>query len=227
MKQKVFEYSDPQYDILESTAQRNLMHCGVGSGKSHCIGALAFDFARHNPEVRGFIGANTYSQLTKSTLDKVFKVWEGDFGLVKGKHYVVDHIPPDNYKIFGPRLKSYENTICFNNGCMIFTASLDNYKVIDGTEFGWAMLDETKDTKEEAVKEVIVARLRQVGMFLDKRGVIWNENTLKEKVSSGAFSIITEHGGVEFYVDNTGKKLDGFNPLYIFRIYLYHGKISV
>jgi hypothetical protein len=157
---------------MESTAQRNLMHCGVGIGKSHVIGALAIEFCIHNPEVRGFIGANTYSQLSKSTLDRVFKVWQEQFTLEKGIHYVVDHIPPDNFKIIGPRLKSYENTICFNNGAMIFTASLDNYRVIDGTEFGWAMLDETKDTKEEAVKEVIVARLRQVGMYISPSGVI-------------------------------------------------------
>lgn len=183
------KYNDPQIEIMESTAQRNLMHCGVGIGKSHVIGALALDYCIHNPEVRGFIGANTYSQLTKSTLDRVFKVWQEQFGLEKGVHYVVDHIPPENYKIFGPRLKSYENTISFNNGALIFTASLDNYKVIDGTEFGWAMLDETKDTKEEAVKEVIVARLRQKGMYISPKGVI--SKTMKEGYT-------------------------GFTPLYIF-----------
>lgn len=189
MQVKELRYNDPQIDIMESTAQRNLMHCGVGIGKSHVIGALALDFCINNPEVRGFIGANTYSQLTKSTLDRVFKVWEEQFGLVNGVHYVRDHIPPGNYKIFGPRLKSYENTISFNNGAMIFIASLDNYKVIDGTEFGWAMLDETKDTKEEAVKEVIVARLRQRGMYISPKGVI--SKTMKPGYT-------------------------GFNPLYIF-----------
>ena len=153
------------------------------------MGALSIEYCINNPEVRGFIGANTYGQLTKSTLDRVFKVWENDFGLRRGVHYVVDHIPPLNYKIFGPKLKTYENTISFNNGAMIFLASLDNYKVIDGTEFGWAMLDETKDTKEEAIKEVIVARLRQLGMFISPSGVI--SKTMKEG-----------------YL--------GFNPLYIF-----------
>jgi len=161
MSAKTIELTNPQSDVLESTAQRILMHCGVGSGKSHAIGFVALDFARNNPEVRGFIGANTFSQLTKSTLDRVFKVWEDEFMLKRDVHYVIDIIPPPNWKVYGPRLKSYENTITFNNGALIFTASLDNYKVIDGTEFGWACLDETKDTKEEAVKEVIVARLRQ------------------------------------------------------------------
>lgn len=186
---KELEYSNPQADILESTAQRNLFHSGIGSGKSHVMGALSVDFIVNNPEVRGFIGANTYGQLTKSTLDRVFKVWETDFGFKRGVQYVVDHIPPPHYKIYGPKLKTYENTISFNNGAMIFLASLDNYKVIDGTEFGWAMLDETKDTKEEAIKEVIVARLRQLGMYISPNGVI--SKTMKPG-----------------YL--------GFNPLYIF-----------
>ncbi len=189
MAHKELEYTNPQADIAESTAQRNLFHSGIGSGKSHIMGALSIEYCINNPEVRGFIGANTYGQLTKSTLDRVFKVWENDFGLRRGVHYVVDHIPPINYKIYGPKLKTYENTISFNNGAMIFLASLDNYKVIDGTEFGWAMLDETKDTKEEAIKEVIVARLRQLGMFISPSGVV---------------SKVMKEGYL------------GFNPLYIF-----------
>jgi hypothetical protein len=51
---------------------------------------------------------------------------------------------------------------------------LYNYKVIDGTEFAYALLDETKDTREEAVKEVIVARLRQAGMWVGVDGVTYN-----------------------------------------------------
>lgn len=187
--QKQLKYSLPQTEILESTADRNLFLAGVGSGKSHVGGSVSFDYILNNPEVRGFIGANTYGQLTKSTLDRIFNVWENEFGLINGIDYIVDKIPPANFKRFGADLKSYENTISFANGGLIFVASLDNYKVIDGTEFGWAILDETKDTKEAAVKEVILARLRQKGMYINPiTGVI--SKTLKP-----------------------GYK--GFNPLYI------------
>lgn len=176
---KVLEYSSPQADICETTADRILFQGGVGIGKSQLIGIISFDFAINNPEVRGFIGANTYGQLSKSTLDRVKNVWEKQFEIVKGRDYVQNRIPPENFKMFGAALTSYENTICFSNGCVIFTASLDNYKVIDGTEFGWACLDETKDTKEEAVKEVIIQRLRQKGMYINpKNGVI--SKTMKE-----------------------------------------------
>lgn len=183
-------YNDPQVEILETTCDRVLMHCGVGIGKSQTIGVLSAEFVLNNPEVRGFIGANTYNQLAKSTLDRVFNVWLTQFGWKEGLQFVKDKIPPNHYKKFGADMKSYENTISFENGALIFLASLDNYKVIDGTEFGWACLDETKDTKEEAVKEVIVARLRQNGMCINpKTGVI--SKTMKPG-----------------YI--------GYNPLYIF-----------
>lgn len=166
------EYSDPQMEIMETTAQRVLFLGGVGVGKSQTIAMVALDFVLNSPWVRGFIGANTYQQLSKSTLDRVKNVWEKQFKLVKGRDYVENIIPPKNFKRYGADLTSYENTISFSNGALIFTASLDNYKVIDGTEFGWACLDETKDTKEEAVKEVIIQRLRQVGMWMRKNGTI-------------------------------------------------------
>jgi hypothetical protein len=149
---KEIVYSSPQMDVLETTADRVLFHSGVGIGKSQTIGVLSFEFVKNMPEARGFIGANTYNQLAKSTLDRVFNVWEKQFGLRKNIDFVIDRIPPSNFKKFGADLKSYENVISFENGALIFTASLENYKMIDGTEFGWACLDETKDTKEEAFK---------------------------------------------------------------------------
>ncbi len=209
---KVLKYSDPQTDVLETTADRVLFHAGVGSGKSQVIGVISYEFVINNPEVIGFIGANTYSQLSKSTLSRVFNVWETEFNLIKGLHYVVDHIPPPGFKKFGPDLKSYENVISFQNGAMIFIASLDNYKVIDGVEFGWACLDETKDTKEEAVKEVIIARLRQKGMLIHENGTIFKTTNLEKYLNTGEWTKDNEG----YYRDKENKKISGYNPLYIF-----------
>lgn len=183
--------SNPQGDICESTAQRNLFHSGVGSGKTHCGGLISADLVKNNPEVRGFIGANTYSQLSKSTLNGIFKVWEKEFGWKRDVHYVSNKRPPDHYKRFGPELDDYAHVISFMNGALIFTASLDNYKVIDGTEFAWGILDETKDTKEEAVREVITARLRQIGMYISPRGIISKEKKSDEYVGYNPLFIFT------------------------------------
>lgn len=165
------EFSEPQLDIVESTAQINLFLAGVGSGKTFIIGARTATFTLLYPHVRGFIGANTYQQLSKSTLVGVFKFW-ANAGLKRDIHYVIDRQPPEHFKIYGEKLKSYDNTISFANGKLFFLGSLDNFKAIDGQEFAHADLDETKDTSEEAVKEVILARLRQTGLWLDKRGRI-------------------------------------------------------
>lgn len=164
-------FSDPQLDMIESTAQINLFHSGIGSGKTFIIGARNFIFAKNYPHVRGFIGANTYQQLNKSTLVGVFKFW-GMIGLKRNVDYVINKQPPENFKVYGERLAKYDNTISFSNGKLIFLGSLDNYEAIDGQEFAHADLDETKDTAEEAVKEVILGRLRQVGLWLNKRGDI-------------------------------------------------------
>jgi hypothetical protein len=169
---KELNISEPQYEILNSTKQRILALAGQGGGKSHIGGLVSAELIINFPQVRGFIGANTYSQLSKSTLDRIFTVWQNDFGWINGQHYVVDKIP--TFKHFGSKLKDYSGTIVFDNGCMLFTASLDNYKAIDGTQFGWAILDETKDTKEEAVKEVITGRLRQTGMWVDSEGELFD-----------------------------------------------------
>jgi hypothetical protein len=189
LETKEINVSAPQHDILSSTKNLNLFLAGAGSGKTHGIALGSADFVINFPNAVGLIAANTYSQLSKSTLKRVFETWHDVFGWKNGVHYVTNIIPPAHFKRHGQPLESYKNTISFDNGALIFTASLDNYKVLDGTELGWAMLDETKDTKEEAVKEVIIWRMRQKAMYVDAAGVVYDY----PKVTT-----------------------EGYNPLYIF-----------
>lgn len=208
--------SEPQKKILSTTSAVNLFMAGIGSGKSHGIGLLSADIIKNNPNLIQFIGANTYQQLSKSTLKRVFDVWKDSFGWKKGLDYVVDHIPPKHFFSFHEPLKDYGNTICFKNGAMLYTASLDNYKVIDGTEFAIAYLDETKDTKEEAVKEVISGRLRQSGLWLDQNNVVFKQSHydyyIKEKIWAYA-----ERNGERVLVNTTTlEEIRSWNPLYIF-----------
>ncbi len=170
-------FSKPQIDIYNSVKARNLFLAGVGSGKSFMAGFISMKYVSSYPKAIGFVGANSYDQLSKSTLKRVFEVWKEYFGLVQGTHYEVDKQPHEDWPIIHERLKTYRNTITFNNGAIIFLASLENYEQIDGVELGWAILDETKDTREEAVKEVIVARLRQKVMYVSTDGKLVTEAT--------------------------------------------------
>ena len=164
----------PQEVILRSVKKINVFLSGTGGGKTHELGVNSMKYCINYPWFRQILCANTYKQLSDSTLFQVFKVWKNQFGMIKGIHYVVDIIPPEHFKVFEAP-KSYKNTISFANGLLIFTRSLDNYTAIDGMEVGIAFLDETKDTKEEAVTETILPRLRQKGLrVIDGKIVVAN-----------------------------------------------------
>lgn len=176
-RSKDIHVTDPQAYILRSTKQFTLFMAGAGSGKTHTMGLRAADYIVNYPNSIGFIGANTHEQLSKSTTKRIFEVWHATFGWINGLHYVVDRQPPKSFKEHAIKLKSYSNTITFNNGAVIFLSSLENYRAIDGIEIGWGMLDETKDTRREAIDEVIVWRLRQPGMWVDDKGILHGTST--------------------------------------------------
>lgn len=159
----------PQSRVIESNCERNLFHSGQGGGKSALAGLLALDLVKVVPNVIGLIAANTYGQLSNATLLAIFEIWNkaGVKEYTEGNPngcYVIDKQPPKHFKAHGYTFKNNNNKIFFSNGAVVFTASLDNYKALDGITIGWAILDETKDTKEDAVKKVIIGRLRQKGM---------------------------------------------------------------
>jgi hypothetical protein len=163
-----------QSKILTSTKKLNLFNAGWGTGKTNTMGVQSAVLITNFPNVRGLIAANTYGQLNKSTLFRVREVWKS-FGLTEYSdknlqgNYIMNKKPPKHFNTAFHNYDNYSNIISFLNGAIVYVGSLDNYKALDGMEIGWAMLDETKDTKEEAVKEVIVARLRQRGMYVLNR----------------------------------------------------------
>jgi hypothetical protein len=167
------QISEPQHSILCSDSDISLFLAGQGSGKSHIGGLLAYRFISEFPQVRGFIGANTHTQLTQSTLIRIFEVWKS-IGILEFNEktgigiYVVDKQPPKKWGL-DISLRDYYSTIVFKNGAVIFIGSLENAKAHDGKEFGWAILDEVKDTRERDIKEVILGRLRQKGIKLNDR----------------------------------------------------------
>lgn len=126
------------------------------------------------PKIAGMIAANTHMQLTQTTMREIKKVWKSIYNLTqydkignpKG-NYVYGHQPPDHFTRF-EKFDNYHGIISFENGGIIFTASLVNYMAHDGKNIGWAELDETKDTKEDALKAVILARLSQPGFVYHK-----------------------------------------------------------
>ena len=163
--------SHPQMSILQSTASNNLFLAGTGSGKTFLGGILSINFISEFPEMRGGIFANTFDQLNTSTLFRIREYWSS-IGVTEWSKenpsgtYVSGKEPPAHWTKCKRNFDRFNNIISFCTGGLIFTGSLDNYMSHSGKEFAWCLLDETKDTKEEALKEVIITRLRQPGMYI-------------------------------------------------------------
>lgn len=183
------ELSEPQTMVFTSRKALNLDMAGQRAGKSQMIGILSGWFVTNYPRMKGFIGANTYLQLTQSTLIKATEIWGKYFQLTQYDRknnpdgdFVMDKRPPSHFTIF-EQFKDYNNIISFRNGAIIYIGSLDNWKAHDGKEFCWAHLDETKDTKEEAVTTVILARLSQGGLYVNDATdeIIYLPNAKKEE----------------------------------------------
>lgn len=158
--------SKPQQYLVTTTQAISLFLAGVGSGKTYVIGLLSGYFIKKFPLTAGFIGANTYLQLTQSTMFRVRTVWREVYGWEEGRDYVVGKKPPKHFNTKWHEFDSYNSMISFESGAVVFVGSLDNAKAHDGKEFGWAFLDETKDSREDDVKEVIFTRLRAAGMYV-------------------------------------------------------------
>jgi hypothetical protein len=165
------DFSDPQMDIFESTATINLFLAGVGSGKTHLDGLISKRLISDFPECKGGIFANTYDQLNTATLLRIRDYWAST-GITEWSKenpsgsYVSGKEPPLQWKLCKRNFDRFNNIISFCNGGLIFTGSLDNAIMHSGKEMAWSILDETKDSREEDVKEIILSRLRQPGMYL-------------------------------------------------------------
>lgn len=164
--------SRPQLKILTSVKHINLFLAGVGSGKTHLMGIKSYQLIKTYPNVRGFIGANTYLQLTQSTLFRIREYWKS-IGITEYDkqnnsygQYVVNKKPPAHFTTEGHNFDEYYGIISFKNGWVGFTGSMDRADVHSGKEIGWAMLDEVKDTDETDIKEYILTRLRQKGIYV-------------------------------------------------------------
>ncbi len=212
------EISRPQAEILQSKASINLFLSGMGAGKTHCAGIVTRRMISDFPHVRGFIGANTYDQLNTATLLRIREYWQST-GLTEWSKenprgvYVSGKEPPPHWKECNRNFDRYNNIISFVNGHLIFTGSLDNAVMHSGKEFAYAVLDETKDSREEDVKEVILTRIRQGGIYrvnntLQKEGTINEQyNPLYIFTSPAKVQWINEWFSLDDYITEIGEKI--------------------
>lgn len=144
------------------------MYGGVAVGKTYTGSHFCVSQIIHRPQMTGFIGANTYDQLSQATLRELL-YWLDAYGL----DYVVDCKPPPSWQA-RRALKSYKNTIHVRNPfggnvTMIFTRVLSDGNPLRGLEFSWYWLDETRDTPE-MTHDIVLSRMRETRDYA--RGII-------------------------------------------------------
>lgn len=111
---------------------------GLGGGKTY-VGALwAIEMALKYPHCNGLITANSYSQLKKATLAKVFQLLT---------ELEIEFV-----------YKSQDGVLEIGDAT-IFCLSMEKYDLLRGIEVGWAWSDECAFYKEEAFN-VLMGRIR-------------------------------------------------------------------
>lgn len=172
--------SEPQSEVFASRASLIAEISGQGGGKTATLAWSVGTLVKLFPEAKGFIGANTNMQLQQSTMTGVLGALKRDFGMTQYDknanprgHFVIDRAPPNHWKKSVHEFNKFNGIMSFWNGARIFLGSLENYQAHDGKQFAWAHLDETKDTKKEALTTVILARLRQYGLWTDGETMTW------------------------------------------------------
>ena len=132
--------SPAQMSFLSETAEYTLFCGGLGSGKTHAGALWAIYMALNNPQTTGIITANSYSQLKKATLSKVFELLDE----MKIKFEYKMH---DGVLLIGP------------DKAKVYALSMEKYDLLRGIEFGWGWGDECAFYKEEAY-QVLIGRIR-------------------------------------------------------------------
>jgi hypothetical protein len=157
-----------QYAAINNPFDHFAMYTGVAGGKTFSGSHFTIAQIIHHPAMTGFIGANTYDQLSQATLRELF-YWLELYGL----DYVIDCRPPPSWRC-GRQLKTYKNTLHVKNPhtdavTLIFTRVLSFANPLRGIEFSWYWLDETRDTPEDT-HDVVLSRLRETPDYV--KGII-------------------------------------------------------
>lgn len=144
----------PSQAAFINSDKRFVWFCaGVGGGKTMCGSIWAFKQLLRNPDVNGFIAANTYDQLHAATLPP-FRKYLKEMGM----EHVVNKRPPESWGI-EQKFANYNNVLTCKNGSHIYLRSLDKPEPIRGIQIGWGWIDEVASSTVEAWN-IITGRMR-------------------------------------------------------------------
>lgn len=154
---RLVELAPWQMLALHQPFEHFAMLTGIACGKTYTGSHFAIQHIQNYPGLTGFIGANSYDQLSQATL-REFLYWLDHYQY----EFVIDRKPPDSWNL-KRAFKQYKNLITVKTpgGCTpIFTRTLSKGNPLRGIEFSWYWLDETRDTPENT-HDVLLSRMRE------------------------------------------------------------------
>lgn len=134
------------------------MFAGIAAGKSFTGSHFAIYHMAHYPELTGFVGANTFDQLSQASLRELM-YWLDEYQI----QYVIDCKPPKEWGWRRKSFKKYSNILSVfmpPHIVTVFIRTLSDPNALRGIEFSWYWLDETRDTKQDT-HDVLVGRMRE------------------------------------------------------------------
>lgn len=136
-------------------------YAGISAGKTRTGAQWAINRMKEDPRQTGFIGSNTFDQLSQATLRELF-YWLDHEGI----EYVIDRQPPPHWN-WPRQFKKYQNILSVRIPkwgrwwvVTIFVRTLSDPDALRGIEFTWYWIDETRDTAEYT-HDVILSRTRE------------------------------------------------------------------
>jgi hypothetical protein len=191
------EAQQQAFHLLHNTDTKEVhMSTGVGVGKTFTLGAGSIPFLSI-PNSRGLICSPTVPMMKNSTLPKVEEGWNS-FDIIAERDYVI------NRQIKGVKPYSRigsENVITFKWGSYAVLTSLDNYHTVNGSEWDWIVVDETRDIRNF---EFALGRLRA-----RLRGVTFKKLGLTHKILTAT----TPPDNVKFYLELKEQSLNPKNKI--------------
>lgn len=154
-----------QFLALNNPYRHFAMFGGVATGKTYTGSHWSIEELKRRPQDKGFIGANSYDQLSQATLAEFF-YWLQKYGF----DFVVDRKPPPQWNS-QHKFKDYNNitTIRYRDvSVTVFTRVLSDGNPLRGIEFSWYWLDESRDTPQNT-HDIVLSRIRESP---DPRGLI-------------------------------------------------------
>ena len=107
LKRQPLNLSHPQASVYYARTPLVLDMAGQGAGKTENIGVQSGDMINRFPKAIGFIAANTYLQLSQTTLKKAMDTWRKYYGWDEydkndnpSGFYVIDKKPPAHFRKF-------------------------------------------------------------------------------------------------------------------------------